>query len=253
MGILVFAGRELTATQIIALAEPLGVSSTNVKSYLTRMVAEGTLIRRGRARLSTYQPSAMQLGRIEDIRERLLRREDSWDHSWILVAGYSPKSPAQKERLNAALWIDGFRMVNGTFLRPAWPLPWAELRGKWYAELMEGISLRGAITSASSNFRDLYAGSDLDSHAAALADKLEKIENPGSPSACYTALLRLSGEVIQLASHNPQLPAELVSADGLNRLFTTFRSVEAGLLPEAHEFLNGVLNVRIDETPKEPA
>ena len=43
----VLADCALTAAQLIRLAKPLGVSATNVKSHLTRMVADGILEREG--------------------------------------------------------------------------------------------------------------------------------------------------------------------------------------------------------------
>ena len=61
MGMLVLAGRKLTAAQLIRLAQPLRLSPTNLKSHLTRMVAEGVLIREGPARLASYRPSPEEM------------------------------------------------------------------------------------------------------------------------------------------------------------------------------------------------
>ncbi|AIE83669.1 transcriptional regulator, PaaX family protein [Fimbriimonas ginsengisoli Gsoil 348] len=241
MGILVFAGRELTAPQIIALAAPLGMTATNVKSYLTRMVAEGSLTRRGAARLSFYEPSSVQHARIDDLRQRMTPMTDPWDSSWVVVAGFLPKDRMQKERLNSALWIDGFRMVNGAFLRPAWPLPWALERARWYADLMEGVCVRGHLETAPEYLRDLFGVSGLDAEAAVLAEKLDEIGVPDSPRGCYAAMLELTGEVVQLLSHNPRFPPELVSGEGLRNLAESFRKLEASLAPGGREFLATIL------------
>src|SRR5579859_6456260 len=60
IGMLLLAERSLSAPQLIRLASPLGLSATNVKSHLTRMVAEGVLRREGSVRLAVYAPSADQ-------------------------------------------------------------------------------------------------------------------------------------------------------------------------------------------------
>jgi DNA-binding transcriptional regulator PaaX len=106
---------------------------------------------------------------------------------------------------------------------------------------MEGISLQGTVASTAINLADLYDLSELNSQASALADNLEKIEKPPSPRECYSVLLRMSGQVVQLASHNPRLPSELISSNGLNRLLEAFRTMETALSPGADEFLKGVL------------
>jgi DNA-binding transcriptional regulator PaaX len=59
-GIFVLARRKLTAAQVITLTRPLGISATNVKSHLTRMVAEGALERTGPKRASQYGSSPGQ-------------------------------------------------------------------------------------------------------------------------------------------------------------------------------------------------
>src|SRR5438045_2667821 len=56
-GIFVTVRRKLTASQVIRLAKPLNISPTNAKSHLTRMVANGALLRSGLPRQSRYWPS----------------------------------------------------------------------------------------------------------------------------------------------------------------------------------------------------
>src|ERR1043165_6701426 len=85
-GILVLAGRPLSATQLIRLAEPLGLSATNTRSHLSRMVSEGVLEREGPARLATYRPSMRQSLVIDGIRVRLKESEEPWDHTWMMLA-----------------------------------------------------------------------------------------------------------------------------------------------------------------------
>ena len=86
MGILVLARRSLTAPQIIRLAKPLGLSSSNAKSHLTRLLAEGALKRKGAPRLATYEPSSSHWAVIHCIQARLNENPDpSWDGTWLML------------------------------------------------------------------------------------------------------------------------------------------------------------------------
>src|SRR5258708_14152647 len=86
-GIFVTAARKLTAAQVIALAKPLRISATNVKSHLTRMVAEGALQRKGPARLAVYWPSERQATVVEGIATRLnTAPAEAWNGGWISLA-----------------------------------------------------------------------------------------------------------------------------------------------------------------------
>jgi DNA-binding transcriptional regulator PaaX len=65
VGIMVLTGRKLTATQLIKLATPIGLSASNVKSHLSRMVTEGVLERQGRTRFATYSATKDEAHKIE--------------------------------------------------------------------------------------------------------------------------------------------------------------------------------------------
>src|SRR6185503_14638788 len=87
-GIFVTAGRPLTAGQVSRLASPLGISSSNAKSHLTRLVAEGALERSGPVRLAKYAPSPSQTDLVEGINARLraetLEQDlEVWDGGWL--------------------------------------------------------------------------------------------------------------------------------------------------------------------------
>src|SRR5262245_53203680 len=105
MGILVAAGRELTATQLIALAEPSGMSATNVKSHLSRMVSEGVLQRGGTVRQAVYGPSRDQSYIVESIRQRMKpQAEERWDSTWLMLTVPLPKNRSERDHLRASLW-----------------------------------------------------------------------------------------------------------------------------------------------------
>src|SRR4051812_26738743 len=98
MGILVLAGRSLSATELIRLAAPLRLSATNVKSHLTRMVVEGALKREGRARLATYCPSAGQTLVIDSIHARLAPHSgEPWDGTWLMLALQPPANRGERD------------------------------------------------------------------------------------------------------------------------------------------------------------
>jgi hypothetical protein len=70
VGILVLAKPPLTPPDIIALGYALRLSATNIKSRLTRLSAEGVLIRTGSRRSERYSLSA---GRGRAIQEKCRR------------------------------------------------------------------------------------------------------------------------------------------------------------------------------------
>src|SRR5215468_10206694 len=112
IGILVIAERSLSAAQLIRVASPLGLSASNVKSHLTRMVAEGVLRREGPARLAVYAPSAEQTALIQGIQARLRPCEESWDGTWMMLALHHLTDRGQRAKLRALLWFDGWRSVG---------------------------------------------------------------------------------------------------------------------------------------------
>src|SRR3954464_15807605 len=85
-GLFVVTGRPLLAAQVIALARPLGISATNVKSHLTRMVADGSLRRSGPVRKGGYAPTEGRENMIAAIRERLDSPAEKWDGTWIMLS-----------------------------------------------------------------------------------------------------------------------------------------------------------------------
>src|SRR5947207_9221450 len=208
-GILVLAGRRLSAAQLIRLAAPLGLSATNVKSHLTRMVAEGALEREGPTRLATYGPSADQLLVIEGIQARLkATREEPWDQSWMMLALSYPLGRGNRERLRASLWFDGWRPVDtGVFVRPAWPCPWAEDSARQYATDALGFCVRGAWVAKPVEFGTLYDLQGLDSEACRLAAWIgRKCISAKSPQAAFVERMKVGARVAQLIGHDPRLP-----------------------------------------------
>jgi DNA-binding transcriptional regulator PaaX len=246
MGILVTAARELTAAQLIALAAPLGMSATNVKSHLSRMVSEGALERRGPARLALYGPTRDQTHIVKSIRERLRPKADErWDSTWLLLTICLPKHRSQRDHVRASLWFDGFRPLgNNIFARPAWPLPWAEEQARQYSAAWAGTCLRGAVIASPADLADLYDLDGLDAEARTLAARIRKRKLSSlSPRNAFAQQIRVGGEAVQLLAHDPRLPALLWGGrQALRELAEAFMEFEQEIARPAMAFVDEVVS-----------
>ena len=84
------AKRPLTPPDIIALGYALRLSATNIKSHLTRLSAEGVLIRTGSRRSQRYSLSAGRGRLVERIAASLAEQpEEEW------IGDDQPREPAQ--------------------------------------------------------------------------------------------------------------------------------------------------------------
>jgi phenylacetic acid degradation operon negative regulatory protein len=246
-GVFVLAGRPLSAAEVIRLTAPLGVSATNAKSHLTRLVAEGALDRQGRLRARRYAPSRSQSTVVEGIRVRLEPPpSEPWDGRWLALTVALPAQRRRRERLLASLWFDGFRpWAPATFIRPAWPERWAVGRARHYLEHGPGFCLRGAFLEPLKLQRvaAMYELAALDRQAARLARWVVRQRTAvaaGEPA--FAARLRVGGSVARLAGHDPRLPAELWGKRrGLRDLVRAFGRFEARVAPLAQRFLDQVL------------
>jgi phenylacetic acid degradation operon negative regulatory protein len=249
-GIFVLAGRKLTATQVIALARPLGISATNVKSHLTRMVGDGALKRSGPVRAAQYWPSSSQALVIKGIVTRLQgHRGRSWDGRWIVLILQMPSNRMQQSQLRAALWFDGFRpCAPTTFVRPEWPRHWALSRARQYLARTRGLCLCGALVGPMDAI-DVNALYDLDSfdrEARRLAHRISKRRIKTRLSAdAFAVRLEVGGLVARLAGHDPRLPPALWGRRrGMHDLVRAFHRFEARIAPMAQRFLDDVSKPR---------
>ncbi len=242
MGILVLAGRSLSATELIRLAAPLRLSATNVKSHLTRMVVEGALEREGRARLATYRPSAGQMLVIQGIHASLAPQSDEpWDGTWLMLSLQPPADRGQRERLRAALWRDGWRSV-GLFVvvRPAWPHKSAEMAARLYAEHAPGFCLSGDYISGPVPLESLYDLDGLDAEARRLVAWIRsRVASAKSPKAAFVARMRVGGRVAQFVGHDPRLPPAIWGERrGMRDMVEAFRRFEESVAPASRIFLD---------------
>jgi DNA-binding transcriptional regulator PaaX len=245
-GVFVLAGKPLTAAQVIRLIGPLGVSATNAKSHLTRLVAEGALDRRGPVRARLYTPSRGQSAVAEGIRVRLQPEPtEAWDGTWLALTLRLPADRRPRERLTTSLWFDGFRpWAPGTFLRPAWPERWALGRARHYLAHVPGFSLRGQFVERLHLRRvaNLYELAALDRQARALAGWIRRQEATQSTGErTFAARLKVGGLVSRLVAHDPRLPPELWGQRrGMRDLVLAYDRFDSRLAPLARRFVEQV-------------
>ena len=222
---------ELTAAELIALARPCGVTPTNLKAHLTRMVADGSLQRRPSPRASTYRPSERRRGVMEGIRARLRLTEQRWDGEWLLLLAHPPADRSDRDRIRRRLQFDGFRHWNkDTFVRPAWPRSWAMERAAAHARVTAGIVWRGVLTEQSDlpRLAGLYDLERLHRSARRMAREVERgTAAISTPPEAWARLIALGGRAIRTISEDPLLPPELWGErTGVRELVAAHRTFE---------------------------
>jgi DNA-binding transcriptional regulator PaaX len=84
---------------LVALCRPLGLTATNVKSHLTRLVAEGAVFRTEPA-AHRYAISPQRQAIVHAIARRLESGPaEPWDGQWLMVALKPQTSRADRQRL----------------------------------------------------------------------------------------------------------------------------------------------------------
>ena len=245
VSILVLAKRPLTAPQIVALGRPLQLSATNIKSHLTRLTAEGVLSRTGSRRSQRYWLSAER----ERIAERMTtslaeQAEEAWTGDWVIVAMRLSADRMTRERLRAELWFAGFRpCAPGTYLRPAWPVPWAIDRARAIAPTALCLVGKLAGTIRLEQVQKMYAIDAFDREALRLASRIRaELRDAGDPAAAFRARLYVGGLASRLVAHDPRLPPDIWGRRrGLQELREAFRSFEARIGKSADRFIDAAI------------
>ena len=246
-GVLVVAARPLTTGQITALAEPLGISATNAKSHLTRMVADGSVRRSGPRRFTRYSPAIDRRELIEGISARLeVPQEQKWDGCWLLLTLRLPSGRRERSRVRESLWCDGFRPWSAdVFLRPAWPKPWALTRAQAYLRGGVALCVLGEFVGELDwgRVRAMYSLDALDRAATRLAKEINAMRaGKRSVAEAFAARLNVGGRVARLVAHDPRLPAAFWgSRTGLEELRTAYRRFEETVGPRAQKLVDQVM------------
>jgi DNA-binding transcriptional regulator PaaX len=245
VGIFVLAKHPLTARQIIALGRPLRLSATNIKSHLTRLTAEGVLSRTGSRRSQRYCLSAER----ERIAERMAaslaeQPEEAWTGDWVIVAMSLPADRTRRDRLRGELWIDGFRpCAPGTYLRPAWPVPWAINRALAIAPTALCLVGKLAGTIRLEQVQKMYGLDAFDRQARRVAAQIRaELRDADEPASAFRARLHVGGLAARLVAHEPRLPPVIWQRRrGLEEVREAFRSFEARIGALADRFVDGVI------------
>jgi DNA-binding transcriptional regulator PaaX len=246
-GVLVLIGKPVSARELVALCRPLGISATNVKSHLTRLVTEGALIRTGRRRTHRYAISPLRQRFVHAVSSRLqLPPAERWDEQWLMVAMKSQTRRAERQRLRSRLWFDGFRPCGpDTYLRPAWPRAWAVARAQGLAGAASACVIGPLVgTLQLDQVRKLYRLTRIDAQACRLARRIDAIgDRLADPAGAFKDRLTVGGLVVELVSHVPNLPP-VVWGDltGLQDLQSAYAAFEARVVGPAETFVEEILS-----------
>lgn len=249
VGVLVLVGTPVSARELVALCRPLGITATNVKSHLTRLVAEGALFRTGRRRTHRYAISPQRQRFVDAVSSRLRSSPaERWDEQWLMVALKPQSQRAERLRLRSRLWFDGFRPCGpDTYLRPAWPRAWAVARARALAGAASACVLGRLVgTLRLGQVRKLYRLTRIDTQARRLARRIEAIgDSLADPADAFKDRLTVGGLVVDLVSHLPNLPPMVWGGlTGLQDLQSSYAEFEARVVVPAETFVDEILSGR---------
>lgn len=243
-GLFVLAGRPLTAPQCIALAGSVGVTPGNAKSHLTRLVADGALVRRGGAREGVYSISDEKRAGVEAINERLNPPPtENWSGSWLMLSARLPSNRSERDLAAAGLWFDGWRCVRGgAFVRPDWPAPFARASAATHAR-DGGVWVAGSLSGvAPDEVAALYDLDALDAEGVALSRDLVRRGRARSPQGAFRNRIEAGGALARYLGHDPRLPEDVWGKRaGPDRVIAAWRAFEVANRPLSDCFLNEIL------------
>ena len=248
-GVLAVVGKPVSARELVALCRPLGISASNVKSHLTRLVAEGALFRTGPRRSHRYAISRQRQEFVQAISSRLeLLPAEPWDGQWLMVALKPPTDRAGRLRLRSGLWFDGFRPCGpDTYLRPAWPRAWAAARAQALASAASACVMGPLVgTVHLGQVRRLYRLTLMNAQARRLVRQIEAVgKRVNGPEDAFKARLMIGSQVVEFVSHMPNLPIEIWgSLTGLRDLQSAYSCFEGRVIVRANDFVGAIVSGR---------
>lgn len=254
-GVLVLVGQPVSTREMVALCRPLGLSATNVKSHLTRLVGEGALVRSGPPRMQLHAVSAERQQLVEALSARLLQAPDErWDGQWLMIALARTVDRAERERQRSRLWFDGFRpCAKDTFLRPAWPRSWAIARAQSLTRAATACVIGPLVgTLHLGQVRKLYRLTDLDARVRRVTQQIAAVGKPiKTPAQAFEGRLAVGGKMVELVSHVPNLPAEIWGdLTGLREARAAYAAFEARVADLSDDFVASVLGERKAPRPR---
>jgi len=245
-GVLVLVGQPVSSREMVDLCRPLGLSATNVKSHLTRLVSEGALVRSGPNRMHLYSVSPERQKLVDALSSRLRQQPDErWDGQWLMIALKRETRRPERERLKSSLWFDGFRpCAKDTVLRPAWPRTWAITRAESLTSSLAACVIGPLVgTLDLAQLRKLYRLTDMDARARRLTSRITAIgKKVDTAEQAFVARLAVGGMMVELVSHVPRLPAEIWGPlSGLREARSAYSAFEARVAGASEHFVASVL------------
>jgi len=246
-GVLVLVGKPVSTRELVALCAPLGLSATNVKSHLTRLVSEGALFRTGPRRAHRYAISPRRQEIVTAISRRLeTGPTEPWDEQWLIVALKPPTDRSDRQRLRRVLWFEGFRPCGpDTYLRPAWPSAWAVARALSLASVASACVIGELVgTLHLGQVRRLYRLASIDAQARRLVRRIQEIaEGVTDLEGAFKAQLTVGGLVVGLVSHIPSLPPEIWGdLPGVRDLQSAYSRFDARTAGHADAYVDSVVS-----------
>lgn len=248
-GVLVLVGQPVSARELVALCEPLGLSATNVKSHLTRLVSEGALIRTGPRRAHRYAISPQRQAIVVALSRRLeTGPSEPWDGQWLIVALKPLTNRVDRQRLRRALWFEGFRPCGpDTYLRPAWPSAWAIARANALASVASACVIGALVgTLRLGQARKLYRLASIDAQARRLVRRIQEMaDGVADAEGAFKARLTVGGLVVGLVSHIPSLPPEIWDdLTGVRDLQSAYSHFELRMAGRADAYVDAIVSQR---------
>jgi DNA-binding transcriptional regulator PaaX len=256
-GVLVLVGQPVSTRELVALCKCLGLSATNVKSHLTRLVSEGALVRTGPRRAHRYAISPRRHEIVAAISRRLeAGPSERWDGQWLIVALKPPTDRSDRQRLRRVLWFEGFRPCGpDTYLRPAWPSAWAVERARALASVASACVIGALVgTLHRGQVRSLYRLASMDAQARRLVRRIQEVaDGVNDLEGAFKARLTVGGLVVGLVSHIPSLPPEMWDdLTGLRDLQSAYSRFEARMAGRADAYVDPIVSQRPRLKPPTP-
>ena len=248
-GVLVLVGRPVSTRELLALCRPLGLSASNVKSHLTRLVSEGALVRTGPRRAHRYAISPRRQEIVAAISARLeTGPSEPWDGQWLIVVLKPLTDRIDRQRLRRVLWFEGFRPCGpDAYLRPAWPHTWAIARAHALASMASACVIGSLVgTLHLGQVRRLYRLAPLDALARRLVRRIREIGDAVTDvEGAFRARLTVGGLLAGLVSHIPSLPPEIWDdLTGVRDLQAAYSRFEARMAGRADAYVDAIVSRR---------
>lgn len=238
----------MTLAQLVRLGTAAGLTATNIKSHVSRMVGDGSLVRTGPAGASQYAPSEHRLRIVGVLRDRLAPLPDEpWHRTWWVMGVDLPRTREDRERLRRALHFDGFRpTVGNAWIRPAWPEAVAQAAIMRHVECHGVVACKGPLIGAldiARTFR-LDRAERAAARLSARIGRARRLLAAGGPRLVQT-WLGLGGDAALFASEHPRLPIELLRDwPTMRTVLAAWNDFERDARTASHDFMHSMLTDR---------